>query len=983
MNLMGTRYDPTTTYRVQLGADFSFSDARRLIPYLDHIGITDCYTSPLLKAVAGSTHGYDIVDHGALNQELGSEEELGAFADDLRARGMGLVLDFVPNHMGLDATANRWWRSVLQHGEASPFAEYFDIDWDPITPELKGRILLPVLQDGYGEVLERGELTLAFETGELQLRYFDRRLPIEPGSALRVLKLACRTHPVSAVTGDQDSRDWRDYSDILSTIEQLPSLSIRDGDQQQRRYEQTESARQRLESLTAHSSQIQASIEQVLAGFNGIAGRPDTFDRLHDLLDRQPYRVAHWKTSFDEINYRRFFDINDLGAIRMEEPKVFNAAHRKVLQLIADGKVTGLRIDHPDGLLDPAAYFIRLQHAATDAMAAGDREQAPGRFYIAAEKILARGEFLPEAWPVAGTTGYGFLNAVNGLFVDADHQRALRRGYMRLTGRRESFEDVAYQAQRLVMGSSMASELGVLSHALKAIALSDRRTRDFTTTALSKTIVEVVACLPCYRTYVSDTGFSPSDREMIDVAVDRARRANPVMVQSLFMFLRNVLLADDQASGRLPALRHFAMKFQQFSAPVQAKGLEDTSFYRFNMLMSLNEVGGDPGRFGFSPDEFHGTNRVRLERWPRELNATATHDTKRGEDARARLNVLSEIPMLWRHSVSEWRKINTVHRTAVDREYAPDANDEYLFYQALVGSWPAEPVTAPLPVEAPPELVARLRGYMQKAIKEAKTHTSWFNQGGAYEDAVAKFVETTLRGTAARRFLKSFVPFVRRVSVGGAVNSLAQLVLKIAVPGVPDFYQGTEFWQLDMADPDNRRPVDYQSREAVLATLMPWIHRVENPSAEALARCGCDPEAEAFVNDMLAHWPDARIKMFVMACGLRLRRRLRDLFIDGAYTPLRAEGSESSRLVAFARTLEGKTVVAIVPRLMNHGLPDGRAFPVGREVWKDTRVFLPAEQSAATFRHVFTGARAVADQNGSLDLADVMRTCPVALLTTD
>ena len=412
---------------------------------------------------------------------------------------------------------------------------------------------------------------------------------------------------------------------------------------------------------------------------------------------------------------------------------------------------------------------------------------------------------------------------------------------MRTTGRRESFEEVAYQAQRLVMGSSMASELGVLSHALKAIALSDRRTRDFTVTALSKTIVEVVACLPCYRTYVNAAGFSAADRDMIDVAVDRARRSNPVMAQSLFRFLRNVLLADEHANGKLPALRQFAMKFQQFSAPVQAKGIEDTSFYRYNVLMSLNEVGGDPSRFGMSPDEFHGTNRVRQERWPLELIATATHDTKRGEDARARVNVLSEIPAVWRRSVSEWRKINVGHRTAVDRAYAPDANDEYLFYQALVGAWPAEHVGAPIPVEAPSELVARLRAYMQKAIKEAKVHTSWFNQGGAYEDAVGRFVDTTLRGSAAKRFLKSFVPFVRRLSVGGMVNSLAQLVMKVASPGVPDFYQGTEFWHLDLADPDNRRPVDFLARESVLGALMPWIERVEHPTSPELAACGCDP----------------------------------------------------------------------------------------------------------------------------------------------
>jgi (1->4)-alpha-D-glucan 1-alpha-D-glucosylmutase len=980
---MTTRYEPTTTYRLQFGTHFGFADAQRLIPYLDQIGITTCYSSPLLKAAAGSTHGYDICDHRALNQELGTDPEFEAFARDLKARGIGLVLDFVPNHMGLDASANPWWRDVLQHGEASPFANFFDIDWDPMTPELKGRILLPILQDGYGEVLERGELTLGFDAGELQLHYFDRRLPIEPGSALVVLKKAVGADARSAVA-DQTGQalpDWDEYSDILNLLERLPPVYARDPAEQRTRHDITDRARERLASLVERAPQVGASIARVVACFNGTPGQPATFDQLHDLLDRQPYRVAHWKTSFDEINYRRFFDINDLGAIRMEDPRVFKAAHQKILQLVAAGHVTGLRIDHPDGLHDPASYFHRLAHETSEALSRAGLDEPPARFYIVAEKILARGEFLPDSWPVAGTTGYGFLNALNGVFVDAENAEALRRGYVRITGRSESFDEVACQAQRLVMGSAMASELGVLSHALKAIALSDRRTRDFTVTALNKTIVEVVANLRCYRTYISDTGFSPADREMTDDAVDRARRSNPVMAQSLFMFLRNVLLADGPASGRLPALRQFAMKFQQYSAPVQAKGLEDTSFYRYNVLMSLNEVGGDPSRFGTAPDEFHGGNRVRLERWPRELTATATHDTKRGEDARARLNVLSESPALWRHSVAEWRKINAGHRTAVDRASAPDANDEYLFYQALVSTWPAEHIDAPLPAEASPDLVARLRGYMQKAIKEAKTHTSWFNQGGAYEDAVARFVETTLRGSAAKRFLKSFVPFVRRVSVGGMVNSLAQLVLKAAAPGVPDFYQGTEFWQLDLADPDNRRPVDFRARESALAALMPWIERAERPLA--VETCGCDSELEAFVGDLLADWPDARIKMFVMACALRLRRSESTLFIDGTYEPLRVEGAEAPHLLGFTRTLGQRRLIAAVPRLMNHQLPEGRQIPIGADVWKDTRLFLSADAAGATLRHVFTGARLKTDESRSLLAADLFRTCPVALLVTE
>jgi len=979
------RYAPTTTYRLQFGSQFGFQDAQRLIPYLEQLGITDCYTSPLLKAAAGSTHGYDICDHNALNGELGPDEDFDALAAELRARSMGLILDFVPNHMGLDPSANAWWRDVLQHGEASLFADFFDIDWNPLTPELKGRILLPILQDSYGEVLERGELTLAFQNGELQLQYFDRRLPIEPGSALLVLRDALNAEGRAPIAegASEEELAWHEYAGIIGAIELLPPIYVRDQQQKQRRQDATREARDHLTALVARAPQVRASIERAVAGFNGTPGQPATFDRLHSLLDCQAYRVAHWKSAFDEINYRRFFDINDLGAIRMEDPRVFTAAHKKILQLVAEGKVTGLRIDHPDGLLDPASYFHRLQRAAADALSSTSFDQRSPLFYIAAEKILGRGEFLPDSWSVAGTTGYGFLNALNGLFIESANESAMRSVYFRTTGRREAFEDVAYQAQRLVMGSSMASELGVLSHALKAIAVTDRRTRDYTVTALSKTIVEVVACLPCYRTYINAAGFSPTDRDMTDVAVDRARRANPVMVQSLFMFLRNVLLADDQASGRLPALRNFAMKFQQFSAPVQAKGIEDTSFYRFNQLLSINEVGGDPSRFGMSADEFHGGNRVRLERWPRELITTATHDTKRGEDARARLNVLSEIPTLWRRSVSEWRKINAVHRTAVDRAAAPDANDEYLFYQALIGTWPAEPLQAPLPSEASPEFVSRMRGFMQKAMKEAKTHTSWFNQGGAYEDAVARFVETTLRGSAARRFLKSFVPFARRVSAGGMVNSLAQVVLKVASPGVADFYQGTEFWQLDLADPDNRRPVDFRKRESTLAALLPWIERVEQRTGPSTASCGCDPAMEAFVSNLLDNWPDARIKMFVTACALRLRRRESLLFVEGTYDSLRAEGSEAMHVLGAARTLGEKILIAAVPRLMNHELPDGPLIPLGSDVWKDTRLFLPAPASSSTFRHVFTGAKLKPDQNGALLAADLFRTWPVALLERD
>jgi (1->4)-alpha-D-glucan 1-alpha-D-glucosylmutase len=981
---MDSRHLPISSYRLQFAAGFGFADAHRVLPYLEALGITDCYASPLLKSAAGS-QGYGTSDHDALNRDLGSDQEFDDFSAALTRRSMGLILDFVPNHMGLDAS-NRWWHDVLQHGQGSPYADYFDIDWDPVTPELKGRVLLPILQDGYGDVLHRGELRLTYEGGDFLIRYGDRRLPVEPLSSLAILRHRARGAPAgspsaSAERAAGESPDWRDYLDIVGMIDRMPPPS-RDGDVQARRQDITRMVRQRLVVLVERSPVVRTFIEGALACFNGTPGQPATFDRLHELLDRQPYRLAHWKTAFDEINYRRFFDVNDLGALRMEDPRVFNATHRLVLQLIALRKVTGLRIDHADGLLDPAEYLGRLDCATArlfDDGGEGPREP----FYVVVEKILGYGEFLPEGWRIAGTTGYGFLNAVNGLFVDPANEESFRRLYARTTGRRDSFSHVAYHSKRLVMASSMASELAVLARGLKTIAGSDRRTRDFTLTVLRKAIVEVVACLPVYRTYVNASGFSAADRATIDLAVDRARQINPVLPESVFLFLRKVLLAKGEEPDE-ESHRHFAMKFQQFSVPVHAKGVEDTSFYRYNALLSLNEVGGDPGRFGTSVEEFHAGNRVRLERWPRELLATATHDTKRGEDARARLDVLSEMPASWQRAVSGWRKINAAHRTAVDRQSAPDANVEYLFYQTLVGSWPAEPIDAPISTEAPPDLVARLRLYMQKAMREAKTHTSWVNQNNAYEDAVSRFVETTLQGSAAQGFLTAFIPFMRRVALGGMVNSLAQLVLKIASPGVPDFYQGTEAWHLDMADPDNRRPVDLAGREASLGELMPWIARAESDGARSSAGCSCrdDDELEQRVGELLATWPDSRIKMFVTACGLRLRRRESALFIKGDYEALRGEGHLAPHVVAFARLHEKKAVVAAVPRLMSRGAPHG--LPTGSDVWKDTRLFLPASASTATVRHLFTGARLRPDAAGGYLLAaDVFRTCPVALLIAD
>jgi (1->4)-alpha-D-glucan 1-alpha-D-glucosylmutase len=987
---------PTSSYRLQFNREFTFADARVAVDYLAALGVTHCYASPYLKAGPGSLHGYDICNHQEFNPELGTEADYDAFSDALAARDMGHILDFVPNHMGLDIDANPWWRDVLENGPSSMFADYFDINWDPVSPELRGKILLPILHDQYGAVLERGELQLGFEAGAFHVKYFDHHVPIDPQQSPRVLRHAIKG---AEAAWPEDHPDLCEYLSILTALENLPAATERDPQRAADRRREKEVARDRLARLVDRWTEMRRLIEAAVTDFNGVVGTPSSFDRLHALLEALPYRLAHWRTAFDEINYRRFFDINQLGGLRMEDPRVFEATHRLVLRLIAEQRVSGLRLDHADGLFDPAAYFRRLQNAAgcvlsktgddADLERAGTRR---GPLYLVIEKILGADETLPEDWMVEGTTGYGFLNDVNGVFVDAAHAARLKQIYAHFTGRQETFSEVAYHAKRLIMLHSMASELNVLAQALKRIAESDRRSRDFTLNALRRALVEVVAFFPIYRTYVNESGFSATDRAAIDLATHLARQRNPAMESSIFLFLRGVLLTgaepglehDSQAEADIQQRRRFAMKFQQYTAPVHAKGVEDTAYYRYNVLTSLNEVGGDPRRFGCSVDQFHAANAVRLERWPFEMIATATHDTKRGEDARARINVISEIPEEWRRAVSGWARTNATHRTVVDRESAPDRVDEYLFYQSLLGAWPAEPAEGGIPPEAPAALVERMREYMHKAIKESKVHTSWVNENVAYEGAVSRFVDGTLRGSSARRFLASFVPFQRRVAVVGMVNSLGQLVMKLASPGVSDFYQGTEGWDFHLVDPDNRRAVDFAGRRSLLQAQLPWIERAQPLASPARACPTCPPESLAsHVAHLLTDWHDGRIKMFLTACGLRLRARESELILHGGYVPLTADDIGSTHLIGFARRLAGKTLLAIVPRLTAGILPPDRSLPIGAPVWGNTRIALPRGFTAHAFRNVFTGeivTPMMEEDAASLVAADVFRTCPVALL---
>ena len=944
--------------------------------YLARLGVGACYTSPYFTAVPGSTHGYDVVNHNEINPELGGAEGHAAFVKRLAELRLGHVVDFVPNHMGIGTGTNAWWRDMLENGPSSPSAKFFDIDWSPAKAELRGKVLLPILGDQYGNVLERSELQLAFRDGLLILTYFDQELPINPRQAPRLYRTVVA--PLTRTLGS-DNPQLHEFLSIIASLENMPPYTRQEPDRMAERQREKEVARGRLARLVAESDVMRNHIDEAVRRFNGEPGRPESFDALHDLLEAQAYRLAYWRTASHEINYRRFFDINTLAGLRVEFPDVFAATHRLLSQMIRDGDVTGVRIDHPDGLFDPAKYFAMLQDVA--------RRLPPDRsLYVVAEKILSGREHLPPRWAVHGTTGYNYLNDLNGLFVDPRQARRLWRAYEKLTGRDEPFDDVLYASKRLIMETAMASELNVLAHRLDQIGESDRKSRDFTLESMRSAITEVVACFPVYRTYVDENGWMPEDRTVVERAIARARRRNPAMESSLFDFFREVVLPrdvdsdprpDDRREGYPPAnaeearerLR-FAMKLQQYSGPVQAKGLEDTAFYRYNLLLSLNEVGGDPSRVGRSVDDFHAANAHRLEHWPFEMLATATHDTKLGEDVRARVNALSELPDDWGREVAKWMRTNKPHRTIVDGEPAPDRNDEYRLYQALVGAWPPEIRDDVL--AAPRDLIERFQAYMLKSVREAKIHTSWLTPHQEYEDALNLFIERTLSGAGGAKFLPAMLTFQRRIASLGLVNSLAQLALKIGSPGVPDFYQGTDLWDFNLVDPDNRRPVDFDLRGRLL-------NEVEN----VLAFSGEDRARG--VSALLDNWIDGRIKLLLTTVGLRLRRDVPELFLDGAYVPLSTEITVNAGAVAFARVVDDQAVLVAAPRLTAPLQSAGQPRPLGGAAWKTSRIMLPPELGARTFRHELTGAEirpVVAGSQSWIFVGQVFETVPVGILRT-
>ena len=952
-------YVPAATYRLQVHGQFPLSAATGIVDYLQRLGVTTVYTSPYFTAVAGSTHGYDVCNHNEISPEVGGSDALRDFTAATAAAGMGHVVDFVPNHMGVGAGGNAWWTDVLENGPSSPAASFFDIDWAPLKAELHAKLLLPILGDQYGKVLERGELRLEFRDGVLLLRYFDTELPINPRQTPRVYRGA--VEPLTAELG-ADNPALHEFLSILSSLENLPPYTEQDATRIAERHREKEVAKSRLQRLSAESPVIARCVHEAVAAVNGTPGNPSSFNALHELLESQPYRLSYWRTASHEINYRRFFDINTLVGIRVERQEVFDETHRLLGELIRGGQLQGIRVDHPDGLFDPARYFEMLQALARDAAGV----QAP--LYVVAEKILSGHEQLPRQWDVHGTTGYNFLNDLNGLFVDASQQRRLRRTYAKLTGHADPFDDVLYEAKRVIITTAMASELSVLAHMLDRIGESNRRSRDFTLESMRDVIIEVVACFPVYRTYVEEQGWTPEDRRVVEQAISRARRRNPAMEASLFDFFREVMLPRDpndqreagpeRREGYPPAdaaeareRRRFAMKLQQYTGPVQAKGLEDTAFYRYNVLVSLNEVGGDPAQVGRPVEDFHGANLLRARHWPYEMLATATHDTKLGEDVRARINVLSELNDEWAREVAKWMRINRPVRSIVDGEPVPDRVDEYRLYQIVIGTYMAKADAA---------YAARIKEYMLKAVREAKVHTSWLTPNQGYEDGLMKFIDGVL-GRNVDKFLPAFLPFQQRIALLGMTNSLAQVVLKVGSPGVPDFYQGTELWDLSLVDPDNRRPVDFVLRDRLLREL--------------------DAAGAAAIPELLANWQDGRIKLFVTAASLRVRRELPDVFAGGEYVPLTTDMTVRGDIVAFARTAGTDAVIVVAPRLC--AALDCQGPPLGADCWKTSRLMLPPSLRELTFRNVFTNTEikpTVGADDAWIFVGQLFAQLPVALL---
>ncbi len=921
---------PDATYRIQFTQAFGFKDAKNIIDYLATLGISDVYASPIFKARKGSTHGYDVVNPNCINPELGQHSDFQRLIDTLHAYSMGWLQDIVPNHMAYD-TENMLLMDVLESGADSEYFGFFDIEWNHPYEHLKGRIIAPFLKKCYADVLTGGEITLTYDEAGFHLNYAARRFPLRIESYAAVLE-----HNIENLE-QRFSGNKSEFIRFLGSLQLFKNIvtSSKNGKSQQIQH-----AKKMLWSLYNEQALIREFINENICMFNGCKSVAGSFNALESLISRQLYRLSFWKVAAEEINYRRFFAVNDLISMRVEKENVFAHTHELTCSLVQKGSFNGLRVDHVDGLSDPTAYLKRLREKIGDV-------------YIVVEKILGPQENMPASWPVQGTTGYDFMFYVNNLFCCKDNEIPLSKIYHGFTNYRTFYEDLSFQKKWLIIEKHFTSTIDSLAQRIKKLSMHDRYGHDITLHGIRRALMEVASRLPVYRTYITGESLTEEDRSHVNEAVRKAKAVNPDLLYELSFIEKFLLLQYDASLDEEEKKQwiHVVMAFQQNTGPLMAKGIEDTCFYIYNRLISLNEIGGHPDIFGLSIQAFHDFNKKRMQRCSLSLNATSTHDTKRGEDVRARLNVLSEIPLEWGSILKTFSRINRRAKQKIDGWTMPDENIEYFLYQTLIGIWP---------FNAGHNFIQRIKDYVIKALREAKVHTTWLKPDNAYENACSFFIEKIMYPSRNNPFLKKFLPFQKKVALFGIFNSLSQTILKATCPGVPDFYQGSELWELNLVDPDNRRPVDFEKRKAILD----YIQKKAPVDMQAL------------LSEILSTREDGRIKLFLIYQILQVRKQHRELFQSGSYVPVPASGKFANHIIAFARTLESTWALTIAPRFLT-GIIRQDELPLGRHVWADTSIQLP-DKAPAFWKDCITGRQVPAGK--PLRVGDILKHFPVALL---
>ena len=944
---------PLACYRLQFNSDFTFRHATAALSYLARLGITDVYASPLLQSRLGSQHGYDVTDPSRIDSELGNEQQFEAFQSALQKERMGLLLDIVPNHMAA-SSENPWWMDVLENGPGSPYAAYFDIDWHPPSRTLENKILLPMLGNFYGKTLNNQEFQIVFRHGTFSIQYYDMTLPLAPKSYRKLLKH--REHILEKKLGHESSA-FQEYLGIVAALAALPERESLTIDAAGQRRLQVQGIKERLRQLYEANREVQRFVKDNLRIFNGRRNDPASLRDLDRLLSEQAYVLSYWQNVNEAINFRRFFTITDLLGVRVEDSVVFDATHQVVLHLIERKVVTGLRIDHIDGLRDPLAYLRRLQQSAS----ASHKEENSTDFYVVVEKILSGTEKLPEEWPIQGTTGYEYLNALNRLFVHPEGAREIERNYFKFLGRTPVYDDVLYEKKKLVMATLLSAEMRYLGRQLGVLSQSDRYARDLPQMELAQALIEITACFGVYRTYIRSMEVLGEARRDISRAVDAARNRNPRLDPSCFDFVRDVLLLHDEGhlfAEQREARLSFVMRWQQFTGPIVAKGLEDTVLYIYCPLLSLNEVGGNPSPSAITAPDFFELVKEQQKQRQHGLNCSSTHDTKRGEDVRARINVLSEIPGEWKKHLNKWAAWNAKHKKNIDHHVAPDRNEENLLYQTLIGAWPINE-------EGIPQFRERLEAYMIKANREAMVHTRWTRPNAAHERAVTSFLKAILKPASGNSFLKDFLPFQEKIAEYGTLNGLAQAVIKMTSPGVPDVYQGCDLWDLRLVDPDNRGPIDFNHREALL-------NEIEK---------GSDADSLKFIRELLENWRDGRIKLYLIWKILNLRRKHPQVFVEGEFMPVKITGKRESNAIAYIRRSGGDWIMSVVPRWLARAkapLTSSRM----QAFWHGSQITLP-RNAPSSWLNVLTGATVnVRRPQGSprMSLSEIFENFPVAVL---